>query len=179
MRLVHMRVRPQKSALMALELRKALPEDFPALQQMLELYQYELSDTWLQDSDSHAKYGYDLERHRRGERFHAYVAADGSQYVGFALVAPAIVTRKEGSWMEQFFILKRYRRSGAGRALALHVIHSHPGPWEIGEMPANLTAQQFWREVIGAETADAFVELQVTEGWWHGVVQQFNVPAEA
>lgn len=29
---------------MALEFRKAQPHDFPALEQMLELYQYELSD---------------------------------------------------------------------------------------------------------------------------------------
>lgn len=164
---------------MALELRKAMPEDFPALQQMLELYQYELSDIWPQNSDSQAKYGYNLERHRADERFHAYVTADGAQYVGFALVAPAIVTRKVGSWMEQFFILKRYRRSGAGRALALHVLRSHRGPWEVGQMFANVTAQRFWREVIDAATAGAYVELQVTEGWWLGTVQQFHVHAEA
>jgi hypothetical protein len=57
----------------ALELRKARPDDFPAVQQMLELYQYELSDIWHQDADAEAKYGYDLQRHKHGERFHAYV----------------------------------------------------------------------------------------------------------
>ena len=164
---------------MSLELRKANPEDFPALQQMLELYQYDISDIYLPDADAEAKYGYNLERHRRDERFHAHVALEGSQYIGFALVAPAIVTRKEGSWMEQFFVLKRYRRSGAGRALALHVFQSHPGPWEVGQMPANHAAQAFWRNVIATATAGAFVELQVTEGWWQGVVQQFHARAEA
>ena len=164
---------------MSLELRKVNPEDFPALQQMLELYQYDISDIYLQDADAEAKYGYNLERHRRDERFHAHVALEGSQYIGFALVAPAIVTRKEGSWMEQFFVLKRYRRSGAGRALALHVFQSHPGPWEVGQMPANHAAQAFWRNVIATATAGAFVELQVTEGWWQGVVQQFHARAEA
>ena len=164
---------------MSLELRKANPEDFHALQQMLELYQYDISDIYLQDADAEAKYGYNLERHRRDERFHAHVALEGSQYIGFALVAPAIVTRKEGSWMEQFFVLKRYRRSGAGRALALHVFQSHPGPWEVGQMPGNHAAQAFWRNVIATATAGAFVELQVTEGWWQGVVQQFHARAEA
>ena len=164
---------------MSLELRKANPEDFPALQQLLELYQYDISDIYLQDTDAEAKYGYNLERHRRDERFHAHVALEGSQYIGFALVAPAIVTRKEGSWMEQFFVLKRYRRSGAGRALALHVFQSHPGPWDVGQMPANHAAQAFWRNVIATATAGAFVELQVTEGWWQGVVQQFHARAEA
>ena len=164
---------------MVLELRKAQPHDFPALQQMLELYQYELSDIWLQDADSEAKYGYDLQRHKQGERFHAHVALEESQYVGFALVAPAAVTRKEGSWMEQFFIIKRFRRSGAGYALALHVLGSHPGAWEVGQMPLNHAAQAFWRNVIAKLTSDAYVEVQVTEGWWQGVVQQFHVPAAA
>ncbi len=160
---------------MPLEFRKAQPEDFPALQQMLELYQYDLSDVWLQETDAEAKFGFDLARNKLGLRFHAHVALEGSQYVGFALVAPAIVTRKEGSWMEQFFIMKRYRRSGAGRALALHVFRNHPGLWEVGQMPDNLPAQAFWREVISTNTAGAYVELQVTEGWWQGVVQQFEV----
>ena len=164
---------------MPLELRKAHANDFPALQQMLELYQYELSDIWAQETDAEAKFGFALERHRADERFHAYVALEGSQYVGFALVAPAIVTRKEGCWMEQFFVLKRHRRSGAGRALALYVFHSHPGLWEVGQMPANLAAQAFWRKVIAAATQNDFVELQVTQGWWQGVVQQFDSSAKA
>ena len=164
---------------MALELRKAHAADFPAIQQLLELYQYDLSDIWPQEANAEAKYGYDLERHKIGERFHAHVALQGSQYVGFALVAPAIVTRTEGSWMEQFFVLKRHRRSGCGRALALHTLHSHPGAWEVGQMPANTPAQAFWREVIGTLTRGSYTELQVTEGWWQGVVQQFHVPAAA
>lgn len=172
-------VRPLKNAPMELNLRKAQPHDFAALQQLLELYQYELSDIWTQEADSEAKYGYDIQRHRQAERFHAHVALQESQYVGFALVAPAGVTRREGYWMEQFFIHKRYRGTGAGSALAKHVLSSYPGPWEIGQMPANHAAQAFWRKVISQVTGGAYVELVVTEGWWQGVVQQFNVATEA
>ena len=148
-----------------LECRQAQPQDFPALEQMLELYQYELSDIWDQQLDAHGRYGYDLARHKEGRRFHAHVALQEGRYAGFALVAPAAVTRKEGAWMEQFFILKRYRRAGAGRVLARHVFSSHPGLWEVGEMPANLVAQAFWRKVIAEVTGGQFVEVQVAEGW--------------
>lgn len=159
--------------------RKAQTHDFPALRQMLELYQYELSDIWPQDADAEAMYGYNLDRHAQGDRFHAHVALSDRQYVGFALVAPAVVTRSEGHWMEQFFILKRFRRTGAGRALALHVLHSHPGLWEVGQMPSNVAAQAFWRRVIGQATSGAYVEVQVSEGPWQGVVQQFQVQRTA
>jgi predicted acetyltransferase len=159
--------------------RKAEPADFSAVQQMLEFYQYELSDIWLQDTDADGRYGYDLTRHKKAERSHAYVASIGSQYAGFALVAPAVVTRTEGLWMEQFFIHKRFRRSGIGAALARYVLLCHPGSWEVGQMPANLAAQAFWRKVIHDMTAGKYSEIQVTQGWWQGVVQQFQISMEA
>ena len=164
---------------MPLSIDPARTEDFPALEQMLELYQYELSEIWLQDLDERGRYGFDLTRHKRADRSRAYIARDGLQYVGFALTAPAIVTRTEGTWMEQFFILRRYRRSGAGRALAKYVLCSHPGPWEIGQIAGNCAAHSFWRQVIGELTGGQFTELQVTEGWWQGVVQQFDIPDAA
>ena len=160
---------------MPLQLRKAQSHDFAALAQMLELYQYELSDIWPQNADAQARYGYNLERHRRGDRFHAHVALSDSQYVGFALVAPAAVTRQDGHWMEQFFILRRYRRSGAGLALAKHVFACHPGPWEVGQMSDNHQAQAFWRRTVSAVVGCQYTELQVTQGGWRGVVQQFTV----
>lgn len=161
---------------MSIEHRKATQPDYPALEQMLELYQYDLSDIWPQDTDASARFGFDLTRHRRDAGSHAYVTLFDGQYAGFALVAPAIVTRTEGKWMEQFCILRRFRRHGTGRALARYVLHTHPGPWEIGQMPANLPAQAFWRAVIGEVTSGCFQEITVTEGWWKGLVQQFEVP---
>lgn len=132
---------------------------------MLELYQYELSDIWPQDIDAEGRYGYDLSRHREGLRFHAYVVLQDDAYAGFALVAPAGVTRSAGCWMEQFFVLKRYRHSGVGAALARFVFSAHPGPWEAGEMFDNLPAQAFWQ--------------RVTQGWWKGIVQQLEVASAA
>ena len=162
---------------MSIHLRKALAHDFPALQQMLELYQHELSDIWPQEMDAQARYGYDLEPHRQAERFHAYVAIDGSKYLGFALVAPAWLTRTDGCWMEQFFVLKRFRRLGVGLALARHVFHQHPGNWELGQLKANTAAQAFWRRTISTCTAGAFVEFAFDDDRWQGVVQQFHVPS--
>ena len=161
------------------ECRAASAEDFPALGRMLELYQYELSDIWDQDLDARGEFGYDLTRHVEGRRSFAHVATVSGHYAGFALVAPAIVTQKDGFWMEQFFVLKKYRHIKLGTALALHVIQSHPGPWEVGQMPANLNAQAFWRKVIGSVTGGNYTEVQVTEGWWKGVVQRFHHEAAA
>lgn len=162
-----------------LEYRKAVTSDFGAIEQMLELYQHDLSDIWPQDLDPSGRYGYDLSRHRAAERSFAYVALVDGHHAGLALVAPACVTRTEGFWMEQFFIVKRHRRAGVGRGLAGFVILQHPGPWEIGQMPGNHRARSFWRSVIREQTGGAFTEVQVTTGWWQGTVQRFASTAGA
>ena len=164
---------------MQFTVHEARPQDFAALEQLLELYQYDLSDIWLQDLDEQARFGFDLTRHRKAATSRAYIIRLESQYVGFALTAPAIVTRTEGTWMEQFFILKRYRRTGAGRLLARHVLFANPGLWELGQMPGNHVASSFWRKVVTEITGGNYEEVQVTEGWWQGVVQRFEVSVAA
>lgn len=159
---------------MSCEFRRARVADFPAIQQMLELYQYELSDIWPQELDAQGCYGYDLEPHRAGSTHHAHVALHQGRPAGFALVSPAWVTGQPGYWMEQFFVLRRHRRSGLGRAFAGHVFTSHPGAWEVGEMTANIAAQSFWRGVIGDVCGGAYTERVLTDGRWQGVVQCFH-----
>jgi predicted acetyltransferase len=164
---------------MSLECRLAKPEDFAAIGRMLELYQYELSDIWNQDLDSHGKFGYDTSKHQLAERFFAHVLLVNQHYAGFALVAPALVTQQEGYWMEQFFVLKKYRKAGNGLALARHVFQCYPGAWEVGQMPGNVAARQFWRSVVTTVTQGHFSEVEVTEGWWQGTVQRFTMPTAA
>ncbi len=159
------------------ECRLARAEDFAAIARMLELYQYELSDIWDQDLDAAGEYGYDLDRHRLASTSFAHIALCDGRPAGFALVAPALVTRDEGWWMEQFFVLKKHRRAGLGRALAQHVFGAHPGPWEVGQMPKNLAARAFWRKLIAEITGGRYVEVEVAQGWWQGVVQQFDTRA--
>jgi putative acetyltransferase len=164
---------------MNLYCRRALPQDFPAIAQLLELYQYELCDIWPQPLDAAGRYGYELSRHARGVNGScAHVALLEGRPAGVALVAPAWVTRTEGHWLEQFFVPKARRRAGVGRALAHHVFTAHPGPWEVGQMPANAAARRFWRRVIGGFTGGAFEELKLTEGAWQGTVQRFTAGSD-
>lgn len=159
--------------------RLAQPEDFAALGRMLELYQYELSDIWDQELDSQGEFGYDTSKHRQAQRFFAHVLLVDQHYAGFALIAPAMVTRQEGHWMEQFFVLKKYRKAGNGMALARHVFQCHPGAWEVGQMPGNAAARQFWRRVAATVTRGDFAEVEVTQGGWQGTVQRFTVEPPA
>src|SRR3982751_6069687 len=154
----------------------ALSDRLP-IHRMIELYQYDLSDIWDQDLNSHGEYGYPLDRYWDTEGFHAFVATVDGRYAGFALVGEAVRIGTHGYWMDQFFVLKKYRHQGVGRLLAQSVFDALPGRWEVGQMPENLPAQAFWREVIGKHTGGRFEEHAVTTGGWRGVVQVFESTA--
>jgi len=160
-----------------LEVRLATVLDREALSRMLELYQYELSDIWDQDLDAAGEYGYALDRYWNLPGHYPYVALFDGRYAGFALVDDQVKLPGGQYWMDQFFVLKKYRRHGLGRKFAATVIGRHLGVWQIGQMTENHPAQMFWRKALAAIAAGGVRECEITTGWWQGLVQQF--PSEA
>ncbi len=155
--------------------RKAEQDDRLPLYRMLEFYQHDLSDIWDQDLDVHGEYGYSLDRFWRDKACHPFLALVNGKYAGFALVDGSVKIGEHGRWMDQFFVMKKYRGSGIGKSLATQVFAALPGQWEVGQMANNLAAQAFWRAVIDRTTKGQFKEHSLTEGWWQGKVQTFKV----
>jgi len=159
------------------EVRVAPSADRLPIYRMLELYQHDLSEIWDQDLDVHGEYGYALDRYWDTEGCWPFVVVADGKYAGFALVDQSVRIGTEGHWMDQFFVLKKYRRRGVGKLLAESAFGALPGRWEVGQMPQNHAAQAFWRKVIGQYTEGRFKEYEVRSGWWQGVVQVFESPA--
>ena len=158
----------------ALEVRRAEAADRPALARMLELYQHDLSDLWDQELDGQGEYGYALDRYWQDSDCHAFVALAAGHCAGFALVDAAVKVGRSGQWMDQFFVMKKHRRAGVGRAIAMAVFTALPGQWEVGQMTSNLRAQAFWRRVIAEHTEGRYTEHELTGGGWQGFVQCFR-----
>lgn len=156
-----------------LDVSLAAAVDRLPLQRMLELYQHDLSDIWDQDLDAHGDYGYELDRHLARVDAWAHVLRVGGHYAGFALVDRRVRLPGDEFWMDQFFVLRKYRRLGVGRQAACRVFDRHPGRWQVGQMPANTPAQAFWRGVIGGYTVGDFREQVLDAGPWQGVLQRF------
>jgi predicted acetyltransferase len=91
---------------------------------------------------------------REWQGFPYLVRVDG-KLAGFALVKQIADATFD---MGEFFVLRRFRRSGVGQFVAHALFDRHPGRWEVREMPLNLPAQGFWRRIIGAYTNNDFVE---------------------
>jgi predicted acetyltransferase len=159
---------PEISVTRAAEAERAL------LQRMLELYQHDLSDIWDQDLDANGEYGYALDRYWDDPLCTPYLIRVDGHAAGLALVDNKVKIPGDEFWMDQFFIMKKYRGNGVGAIAAKRVFALHPGRWQVGQMTANHAAQLFWRRVIGEFTSSDFVEVALTSGWWQGVVQRFT-----
>jgi len=99
---------------------------------------------------------------------------------GFALVHhKSRLTGAEGVWdMAEFFVLRKYRRSGVGAGAARRLFSTHPGPWEVRQRKTNTPAIAFWRKTIAAHTGGRFTEEELDDDRWRGPVQRFTTGEE-
>lgn len=85
-----------------------------------------------------------------------YIFLLDSEPAGFALVRQI----STGSFdMEQFFVMKKFRRSGVGKDAAHALFRTFSGNWTVGQTSTNINAQAFWRSVIAEFTNGEFQEI--------------------
>ncbi|MEV4767487.1 GNAT family N-acetyltransferase [Micromonospora chokoriensis] len=73
----------------------------------------------------------------------AWLITAAGRTAGFALTTPA----EGGMSIASFFVVRALRRTGVGRAAAIHVISLFPGRWRIGFQRYNPGVEAFWSTV--------------------------------
>src|SRR6185295_5781182 len=58
----------------------------------------------------------------------------------------------------EFFVLRRHRRTGFGRNIALALFSKMRGVWELVVLPRNTAAAQFWRVVLPLASSESSPE---------------------
>jgi predicted acetyltransferase len=126
---------------------------------LFDLYLHDMAEWFLFDIGDEGRFRYDMSRHwARGDE--VYIARCGGKLAGFALVTLAknIVPDSEGYDVEEFFVVRRYRHTGAGEALAKVIWGLHRGQWLVRVYEGNLPAIPFWRKIIARYTNDRQIE---------------------
>jgi predicted acetyltransferase len=161
-----------------LVIERASIADAAALQNLLQLYLYDLTDFSHHDVGPHGRFEHEpLEQYLETDERTAFLARAWGRPAGFALVSDHSVLQGEAAGVRtvrDLFVLRRYRRSGVGERLALDIFRRYPGRWEVRQEASNEPAQAFWRTVIGRYTAGRFVELMLDDHRWRGPVQTFD-----
>jgi predicted acetyltransferase len=157
------------------ELRKASWSDRVVVDRMLEFYLYDYSEFDGFDLDEHGCYRFDdidfywLEPAREV----LVVQVDG-KWAGFALISDNVLGEGSERTINDFFIMRKYRRTGLGRRVAQAVFERTPSNWEVCVHQANIPAAAFWREVIADYTGGRFGEVQLDNDTWQGPLFTFD-----
>ena len=165
---------------MDIQITQATQDDEPVLAALAELYQYDFTEFTAEDVGDDGRFGSDfLTRYWTEPDRYAFIARADRRLAGFALVRRGGGLGSEPSpWdMVEFFVMRRYRRGGVGRALATAMFDRFRGPWQVREMRANTPAQAFWRRIIGDYTHDRYEERTYDEEAWRGPAQFFDSSA--
>ncbi len=139
------------------------------IRRMMELYLHDFSEFDGTDLDAHGVFGYgDLDYFWFEATHAAFIIRVEGQLGGFVLVDNEVVIDGNERSITEFFILRKYRRQGVGRAAAQQVFAALPGKWEVRVIAANPPAQNFWRAVIAAYTDGHFHEQVLDNDDWRG-----------
>ena len=135
------------------KLDPAIASDSPLLSNLLQLYIHDLSDVFPQVELGHdGRYSYDrlpLYWSDAQRRFAFVIRCDGRP-AGFALATRGSPATPEPDVMDvaEFFVIRRHRRCGVGRAAAFLLWNLLPGKWSVRVLETNRGAVEFWREVV-------------------------------
>lgn len=147
------------------------PGEEVVLAALLQLYVYDFSEALALDVGDDGRY-----RVPSTEGRDAFLVRVDGKLAGFALCAgKSRLTGEAGVHdVAEFFVLRRYRRSGVGEQAARWLFDRFPGRWEVRQRTENTPATAFWRCVIDRYTGGRFEEEVLADDRWQGPVQRFE-----
>ncbi|WP_437967363.1 GNAT family N-acetyltransferase [Sorangium sp. So ce260] len=146
-----------------ISLDAATSSDAPLLSNLLELYIHDLSDVFPGiELGADGRFGYDklpLYWSERERRF-AFIIRCAGRIAGFVLATRGSPAAEDPDVLDiaEFFVLRRYRRSGVGRRAAVLLWQRLPGKWTVRVSEGNAGALAFWRGAVGELTSGAATE---------------------
>jgi len=143
---------------MNFELLQASSEYKGIIRNLLQFYIYDFSEFVKCDVEEDGLFGAypHLEDYWRETNRFPYVIKQNDKYVGFVFVRMIESEARNYFSIAEFFIMKKYRKEGIGKAVAKQIFNLHKGQWEVYQLESNKPAQIFWNKVINEFTQGDF-----------------------
>ncbi len=162
---------------MKVVVRQVPAEEKPLLFRLMQLYMYDFSGIEGFDIGADALFEYKgLDSYWSDPTRYPFLIYVNTHIAGFVLVNSytCVPDIGEAKSIAEFFVLRKYRRQGIGRAAACQVFDRFPGRWEVRQIPRNIAGREFWRSVIHDYTAGAYKEVDLDNEFWKGPAQIFD-----
>jgi predicted acetyltransferase len=135
------------------------PESDVVLRNLFEHYLHDMAEWFEFDTKADGSYSYETSLiWEKG--YDAYLAKVGDAIAGFALVGSAAEWLGDNGArdMDEFFVIRRYRRSGIGQRMATFLWDEYPGDWLVRVVEVNAPAVPFWRTAIARYSSGSYSE---------------------
>jgi predicted acetyltransferase len=136
------------------------PESDVLLRNLFEHYIHDMAEWFDIDTRADGSYSYDTSLLVWGSGYDAYLAKVGDSIAGFAIVGSAVewLGNVGANDVHEFFVIRRFRRSGVGQKMAVLLWNEHPGEWLVRVLAANAAAVLFWRAAVSSHSRDRYQE---------------------
>ena len=155
-------------------LKKAELSDKRTLGNLLQFYIYDFSEFLGLDLNDEGLFKkYLVDDYFINPEKSAFLVQIDDKLAGFVLVSTeTILTENQGGkCIKEFFVARRYRRQGVGRAVARMTWDLYAGKWEMKVEPTNKPAQRFWEVAIrDYPNKQEFRKQECNINGWNGIV---------
>ena len=155
------------------QLLKASHQHKEVIKNLMQFYMYDFSEFVHLDVEADGLFSAysTLNDYWKDQNRFPYLIQKEEKYIGFVLVRFIETAQRNYFSIAEFFVMKKYRRTGIGKTIAHQIFSSHKGEWEVYQKESNKPAQFFWNKVI-----DDFTKGYFTERFENGKrIQHFKV----
>ena len=142
-------------------LREVSSESKPIIERLYQFYRHDLSEFNQQDIGENGRFHHiDLDQYFSDESRKAFLFDVDASLAGFSLVnlASHEIEGETAHNLDDFFVLRKFRRKGIGTCAAISLFHRYPGIWQVNKKTYNIPAMKFWPVVIPMCTDGAIQE---------------------
>ena len=143
-----------------IRIEPVLPEQKSVFIQLLNLYNYDFTEYENSDINESGYFNdyYSDDLFTDDTRKHFFIRADG-KLAGFMIIRNGgyrYLEDKNAHTVDEFFVMKKYRRNGVGSFAAKTAFDMFRGIWEVCQMQNNIPARKFWKSVIADYTQNNY-----------------------
>jgi predicted acetyltransferase len=166
---------------LTIDLVRTTKDDAPRLSRLMQLYAYDFSEFmgWDVGDDALFDVGDALTRCWSEPSRHVFWCQADGHRAGFVILDERSRLTGDPDVVDvaEFFVMRKYRRTGIGAACAARAFDLFPRKWEVREQANNIAATAFWRRTIHEYTRGRFEETLWENEHGRGVVQSFDARA--
>jgi len=152
---------------MATTLRRVLAAEREILANLLEKYAHDFSEFDQRDVNQLGLYDDPyLDYYFTEDNCWAYFIEVDGKLAGFVMVSDyyGSDSRVTDFGIMDFFVMRKYRRSGVGRRAFSLTLEIHKGRWRLQYHPKNTASVKFWNSVVSECSGGSYEEIHEYPG---------------